>query len=414
MVVGLSSSNQLSMVQFTKKHLARSVFFFLLLPPTQPSTYTYTYAHTTNQIQHSPTSAPTLPQTRFEIASITKTFTATTIILLLMTSAPRSDIFTILSTQTLQQTAPKLLTSLHAPPHWHNATLQQLMQHTSGIDDYWKNPSFIQAFQKDTQKYWAPLEILGDYAAKMAPLKNQSTGSYSYSDTNYMLLGLAIEEMTEKPLRDVFREKIFVPLGLNDTYFPFLQTAPPPPSPPSSSASSMLSHRYEGQEDLLGVPRQSADWAGGGLVSSTHDLSTFLIKGLVEGKVFTQGQGVDILHSVMLHSPAPTEDEGVYVCLGLFLIPLSKEDDGIEGKIIGHDGWGKSFMYFYERDEEGGGGKGGGGKETGLVITGTVNQQDERAEPWEAVMNAVREVMGVAEEGKNGKYTGKDRWDADE
>jgi CubicO group peptidase (beta-lactamase class C family) len=356
-----------------------------------------------------------LPQTRFEIASITKTFTATTLILLLMTSAPQIDILTILSTQTLQQTAPKLLTSLHAPPHWYNATLQQLMQHTSAIDDYWKNPSFVQAFEKDTQKYWGPLEILRDYAAKMPPLKKKTTGSYSYSDTNYMLLGLAIEEMTGKPLQDVFREKIFSSLSMNDTYFPFVETAPPPPSPPSSSASSVLSHRYEGQEDLSGVPRQSADWAGGGLVSSTHDLSTFLLQGLVEGKVFTQqGQGVDILHSVMLHSPAPTEDEGVYICLGLFLIPLSKEDDGIQGKIIGHDGWGKSFMYFYKRDEEGGGGKGGGGKKTGLAITGTVNQQDERAEPWEAVMQAVREVMGVVKEGKEGNDAGKDRWDADE
>lgn len=44
----------------------------------------------------------------------------------------------------------------------------------------------------------------------MAPLKQ---GEFKYSDTNYVLLGLLIEQLTQVPLHDFFRSAIFTPLG---------------------------------------------------------------------------------------------------------------------------------------------------------------------------------------------------------
>lgn len=100
-------------------------------------------------------------------------------------------------------------------------------------------------------------------------------------------------------------------LGMQDTYFNHLET----PSFPFSSPLA-LSHRYEGREDLVGKPRQGADWAGGGLVSSTRDLNVFLLEGLVQGKAFAgekklkekEGKTPSMLQQ-MLSDRVPTAEE---------------------------------------------------------------------------------------------------------
>ncbi len=316
------------------------------------------------------------PQTRFEVASITKTFTATALLLLVTQGLLLGPL-----TQTLGQVAPPaLLTAIAAPPHWQAATLQQLMQHTSSIDDYWADPAFLRAFMADTQKVWTPVDILRGYASKMPPVAASSSSSssssfpyYNYSDTNYMLLGLLIESRTGLPLAEVFRREIYAPLGLRDTYFPFLEAPPPPAS------AAVLSHRYEEEEDLVGVPRQSADWAGGGLVSSTRDLCVFLREGLVHGRLLgngSTGKGEEEVGGWMLRQTVPTEEDGVRYGLGLYVVEMEEDEDGLDGRMWGHDGWGRSFAYVYER---------GAGKE-GLVVCGTVNQQEDRADPWKAVV----------------------------
>lgn len=48
---------------------------------------------------------------------------------------------------------------------------------------------------------------------------------------------------------------------------------------------TVMEFRYEKNYDLFEKPRQSADWAGGGFVSSTRDLSRF-IRALAEGEIF--------------------------------------------------------------------------------------------------------------------------------
>lgn len=163
---------------------------------------------------------PLAPSTPFEIASITKMFTATAILLLI-------DNGTLASlSQPLSLAAPRLLLHLGdggggAPRHWRNVTLQQLLQHTSGLDDYWQDPAFQRAFEADEQRLWTPMELLG-YAMHMSPLTTSATSSnhnssnnngYHYSDTNYVLLGLVVEEAAGMPLGQYFQKAIFEPLG---------------------------------------------------------------------------------------------------------------------------------------------------------------------------------------------------------
>lgn len=141
---------------------------------------------------------PVTPSSPFEIASITKMFT-TTVVLLLINCGRLASLSLPLSAA-----APRLL----LPPHWHNVTLQQLLQHTSGIVDYWRDP-FMRAFEEDEQRLWQPMDML-DYATRMpSPREN----GYHYSDTNYVLAGMVIEEAAGMSLGQYFQEAIFSPLG---------------------------------------------------------------------------------------------------------------------------------------------------------------------------------------------------------
>lgn len=144
---------------------------------------------------------------------------------------------------------------------------------------------------------------------------------------------------------------------MNDTYFHHPHAGAP--------GRRRLAHRYEGREDLTDKRRQAADWAGGGLVSNTKDLNRFLLQGLVGGRL-----GPALLRQ-MLGEPVPTDIEGVAYGLGLFVVD-AEDELGNGARIWGHEGWGNSFLWYDEQ--------------AGIVVSGTVNQQDERADPYDAVV----------------------------
>jgi hypothetical protein len=173
-------------------------------------------------------------------------------------------------------------------------------------------------------------------------MRVRKPGRFLYSDTNYVLLGLVIERVTNRPLHRAFREMVFDPLGMADTWLTYREK-------PRGAAPS---HRFEGKEDLHAVPRQSADWAGGGLMSTTRDLERFL-RGLVSGHFFQKAGTMDILRTAV-----PTGDEGITYGSGVYRVKL---DHG-QGELWGHDGHGNSFAYYWpERD---------------LYFTGTLNQTE--------------------------------------
>jgi len=84
-----------------------------------------------------------------------------------------------------------------------------------------------------------------------------------------------------------------------------------------------------------------------------------------------------------------TGEEDIRYGLGMFELELVEGEDGVGGRVWGHDGWGHAFMYVYEPPVM----KDGGREGEVLILVGTVKQQDERADPWEAMMVALRAVV---------------------
>lgn len=101
-------------------------------------------------------------------------------------------------------------------PHAAEVTIGQLAQMTSGYRDYVLGNAEFQAIAlADPFKEWTTEEQLA--LAVDDPLWFEPGTNWSYAHTNYVLLGLVLEEVTGMPLADAMQEKVLDPLGLANT-----------------------------------------------------------------------------------------------------------------------------------------------------------------------------------------------------
>lgn len=101
-----------------------------------------------------------------------------------------------------------------------SVTIRHMLAHLSGITD---PPNESLQYQADILNHPAEMakmtveEKLRKYVSGKK-LKFEPGTSYSYSNTNYWLLGAIAEELAGKPLETLFRERIYTPLNMNNTY----------------------------------------------------------------------------------------------------------------------------------------------------------------------------------------------------
>jgi D-alanyl-D-alanine carboxypeptidase len=144
------------------------------------------------------------------IGSITKTFTATVIMQLVDQGKLRLD-----------DTVGTYQTEV---PNSKNITIRQLLNMTSGLFDYTDDLEFEkQAWGTDPFKVWAPQELLA-IAYKHPPDFPPDEG-WHYNNTNYILLGLLIEQRTHLSVEQAFQRSLFEPLHMEQTSVPSLTSA---------------------------------------------------------------------------------------------------------------------------------------------------------------------------------------------
>ncbi|MBU3161726.1 beta-lactamase family protein [Clostridium frigoris] len=135
-------------------------------------------------------------KTVFEIASLTKQFTATAILML-----QEKKLLSV------QDTVDKYIPDY---PEGDKIKIYSLLTHTSGIPDY-NQPS------KKGKYTYTPLEIIELFKNK--PLKFVTGTKYEYSGSNYILLGYIIEKVSGMKYEQYVEKNIFKPLKLNNTGF---------------------------------------------------------------------------------------------------------------------------------------------------------------------------------------------------
>jgi CubicO group peptidase (beta-lactamase class C family) len=140
---------------------------------------------------------PNSPETRFHIASISKTFTAAAI--LQLQEQGRLSV-----TDPLSRFVPDF-------PNGDRITLDNLLTHTSGIPDI-NDVSDYDTFARSPH-------TIPELVAKFAnlPLGFQPGSNYQYSNSNYNLLALVLEKITGESYGGYLRKHIFGPLGMQDS-----------------------------------------------------------------------------------------------------------------------------------------------------------------------------------------------------
>lgn len=265
---------------------------------------------------------PMAPTGAFRIGSITKMFTATIILQLAEDEVLNLD-------DPLARWLPAVTEHL---PNGDQITLRHLLTHTSGLFNIVENEAYyadlfaavtmnedtgaaeLACVQRD------PHVTLTRYVYGKEALFEPGT-QWSYSNTNYTLLGMVIETATEKPLAEVYRTFIYEPLGMTSTFLDCYE-----------EAKVDVVHGYMGLGDTktdVTDLHESIGWSAGGLVSTAPDLITFA-RGLFGGALFDDPQSL-----TAMTTPAPGSSYG----LG---ISLQEEMMGHAGGIAGF----RSVLYF--------------------------------------------------------------------
>lgn len=101
-------------------------------------------------------------------------------------------------------------------------TVQQLLNHTSGVYNFTDNPALNTAVSSNFAKIWTPQEVLNQFVR--APLFTPGNG-WTYSNSGYLLLGLIVEAAAGKPYHEVVKTNLFDKVGLQGVIlFPNEQT----------------------------------------------------------------------------------------------------------------------------------------------------------------------------------------------
>jgi len=218
-------------------------------------------------------------------------------------------------------------------------TVRQLLQHTSGIRSYTE----AMDFDATRHQYVEPRELL-DLALTM-PGKPAGT-EFSYSNTNYVILGLIVQRVTHRPLAEVLEHRIIEPLHLRDTYVPDRGEEQIRGRHPLGYHASTPGGELVDWSEL----DPSFAWAAGDIVSTPSDLNAFFVA-LLGGRLLPPE-----LLAQMQHTVDAEPELGWKYGLGLASTDLS-----CGGVAWGHGG---SIMGF-----ETGGGVGPDGRSVTVAVT---------------------------------------------
>ncbi|MCD0449852.1 beta-lactamase family protein [Actinocorallia sp. API 0066] len=238
--------------------------------------------------------APMLPEMFMRIGSVTKTFTVTAVLKLvdegrIGLDAPISDY-------------------VDGVPNGKSITVRQLAGMRSGLFNYTDDENWLTAMMADPEAEWTPRRLLSygfAHPAVFAPGER-----FQYSNTNIILLGLAVEKVTGQRLADYLAAEVIEPEGLKNTSLPADAALPEPHA-----------HGYTMQDDgssddtgrIVDATAWNPSWAwsAGAMISTLEDLRVWT-RSLAEGTLLkpeTQAQRL---------APGPTGVQGLSYGLGIF------------------------------------------------------------------------------------------------
>jgi len=202
---------------------------------------------------------PNTPTTKFRLGSITKQFTAASILLL----EERGKL-------KVEDPVKKYMPD--APAAWDKITIFHVLTHTSGIPSFTGFPDF----ESHEAQAMTPEKLVEWFRDE--PLEFEPGTKWNYSNSGYVLLGYLIEKISGESYSEFVQQNIFTPLGMKDSGY--------------DSNSAIIAHRAAGYTPgksgavNAGFVHMSIPFSAGALYSTTEDLLRWE-QGLFGGKVLT-------------------------------------------------------------------------------------------------------------------------------
>jgi D-alanyl-D-alanine carboxypeptidase len=188
------------------------------------------------------------PDMVFRLGSITKQFTAMSILML----AQEGKLG-------LQDEITKFLPDY--PTQGKRITIEHLLTHTSGIQSYTDMPEWLPLWRKD----FTLKELIDLFKDK--PMQFEPGRSWAYNNSGYILLGAIIEKISGKTYEEFVTDRIFKPLGMKSSYY--------------GSTERIIPRRIPGYQagkgGFVNAPYLSMTqpYAAGSLLSTVDDLAVW-------------------------------------------------------------------------------------------------------------------------------------------
>jgi D-alanyl-D-alanine carboxypeptidase len=270
-------------------------------------------------------SRPLRPDDAFRAASVTKSVTAAVALRLagdgrLALDEPLGD-----------QLAWELLQRWRALDALPRTTPRQLLSHTSGLPNYFSDETFFARLREEPGRAWRPVELV-DHAATYGTPRFPPGQGFEYSDTGYVVVGILVEQLTGRPLHEVYRKLVFDPLGMDTTWLEGHEPAREPEP----------AHHYSDELDWTTIS-PTIDWAGGGLVTTAPDLARF-VRALWSGRIIDSR----LLDDLTRWTPGASFPPGH--ALRYERYGLGMGSNVIEGvELLGHTGFIGAFAFHAPR-----------------------------------------------------------------
>ncbi|MCI4058194.1 beta-lactamase family protein [Bacillus cereus] len=264
------------------------------------------------------TKKPVKSDYRFRIGSVTKTFTATTVLQLVGENRVQLD-------DSIEKWLPGLIQGNGYDGN--QITIRQLLNHTSGIAEYLKSKD---ADIMNSKKTYTAEEIV---KIGLALPPDFSPGkSWSYSNTGYVILGMLIEKITGNSYAEEIEKRIIEPLDLSNTFLP----GNSPVIPGKNHARGYV--KTEGTSELKDITyyNPSLANAAGDMISNADDLNKFF-SSLLSGKLLKERELKEMLTTVPVEGKAVGDGYG----LGIY---ETKLPNGVS--VWGHGGGIPGFTTF--------------------------------------------------------------------
>ena len=220
------------------------------------------------------------PETKFQIGSVSKSFSALAILHLVETGVLELD-------ATLVSYVPTFQTRIAAQSD--KITVRHLLSHRSGFATVYGNRNQGPGATPDT----SVKDLLSE--TRRTKLLSEPGAVYAYSNANYQWLGYLVEHVTERPFSEVFTEVVSARYDLPQTRL----------GPSESSEGRTSGHRY-----WFGTPRPydwrpaRVTWPQGGVETTANDIAKLLTVLIDEFRA----TDVNPLFQDMIASPASDAD----------------------------------------------------------------------------------------------------------